>query len=156
MHIKWFPFLSSDFCIFMTFINEIIFRHSLNANESWKIIKNICFFSPSTRTKTKTDFNKQFGSVFRTFNNPTYFSRRLFRFADIYTGHLTNLLNYSTKHTFYPRRWVFLKVLWVNWVNLLIIFIILMNLVVLCINLRIMHKISIFYESIQLSYVSNR
>lgn len=58
------------------------------------------------RNDIKYVFNKQFGSVFRTYHNPTYFSRRLFRFADIYTSNLTNLLNYSVKHTFYPRRGV--------------------------------------------------
>lgn len=40
-------------------------------------------------------FNKQFGSVFRTHHNPTYFSRRLFRFADIYTSNISNLLHYG-------------------------------------------------------------
>ncbi|XP_076262065.1 5' nucleotidase C isoform X1 [Rhynchophorus ferrugineus] len=58
------------------------------------------------RNDIKYVFNKQFGSVFRTYHNPTYFSRRLFRFADIYTSNLTNLLNYSVNHTFYPRRGV--------------------------------------------------
>ncbi|CAM1332795.1 NT5DC3 (predicted) [Pycnogonum litorale] len=56
------------------------------------------------RLKTKHMFNKHFGSMFRTFHTPTYFSRRLFRFSDIYTSSITNLLNYSSKHTFYPRR----------------------------------------------------
>ncbi|XP_013135166.1 PREDICTED: 5'-nucleotidase domain-containing protein 3 [Papilio polytes] len=58
------------------------------------------------RNDTKSVFNKQFGSVFRTYHNPTYFSRRLFRFADIYTSNIRNLLNYSLTHTFYPRRGV--------------------------------------------------
>ncbi|XP_046383432.1 5'-nucleotidase domain-containing protein 3 isoform X2 [Ischnura elegans] len=58
------------------------------------------------RLKTKRLFNKQFGSVFRTYHNPTYFSRRLFRFADIYTSSIANLQNYSIEHTFYPRRGV--------------------------------------------------
>lgn len=58
------------------------------------------------RQDTKKIFNEQFGSVFRTYHNPTYFSRRLFRFADIYTGNITNLMNYSVNHTFYPRRGV--------------------------------------------------
>ena len=56
------------------------------------------------RKRTKTMFNPQFGSLFRTYHNPTYFSRRLHRFADIYTASLTNLLHYSPRHTFYPRR----------------------------------------------------
>jgi len=58
------------------------------------------------RIKMKNIFNPQFGSVFRTYHNPTYFSRRLFRFADVYTSQITNLLHYSVKHTFYPRRGV--------------------------------------------------
>ncbi|KAH8370225.1 hypothetical protein KR093_002684 [Drosophila rubida] len=58
------------------------------------------------RNKTKNVFNEQFGSVFRTYHNPTYFSRRLFRFADIYTSDITNLHKFSTSHTFYPRRGV--------------------------------------------------
>lgn len=58
------------------------------------------------RNDIKNIFNEQFGSVFRTYHNPTYFSRRLFRFADIYTGNITNLLKYSVNHTFYPRRGV--------------------------------------------------
>uniref|UniRef100_A0A8C3LN32 5'-nucleotidase domain containing 2 n=1 Tax=Chrysolophus pictus TaxID=9089 RepID=A0A8C3LN32_CHRPC len=36
------------------------------------------------RSLTKNLFNPQFGSIFRTFHNPTYFSRRLVRFSDIY------------------------------------------------------------------------
>ncbi|KYM90979.1 5'-nucleotidase domain-containing protein 3 [Atta colombica] len=58
------------------------------------------------RNEIKSVFNEQFGSVFRTYHNPTYFSRRLFRFADIYMSSITNLLEYSTSHTFYPRRGV--------------------------------------------------
>ncbi|KAG8035170.1 hypothetical protein G9C98_001660 [Cotesia typhae] len=58
------------------------------------------------RNAIKRVFNKQFGSVFRTYHNPTYFSRRLFRFADIYMSSITNLLYYSNSHTFYPRRGV--------------------------------------------------
>lgn len=60
----------------------------------------------SCRKDTKEMFNTHFGSVFRTHDNPTYFSRRLFRFADVYTSRLTNLNNYSSNHTFFPRRGV--------------------------------------------------
>ncbi|CAG7786513.1 unnamed protein product [Allacma fusca] len=56
------------------------------------------------RKSTKRIFNNQFGSMFRTHMNPTFFSKRLFRFADIYTSSVTNLLKYSVRHTFYPRR----------------------------------------------------
>lgn len=53
---------------------------------------------------TKNFFNTQFGSLFRTDQNPTYFLRRLSRFADIYMASLSCLLNYDVSHTFYPRR----------------------------------------------------
>ena len=56
------------------------------------------------RLKTKSLFNPQFGSIFRTHHNPTYFSRRLFRYSDIYMGSITNLLKYSINHIFCPRR----------------------------------------------------
>ncbi|XP_034032185.1 5'-nucleotidase domain-containing protein 3 [Thalassophryne amazonica] len=56
------------------------------------------------RLQTKDIFNAQFGSLFRTHHNPTYFSRRLSRFADIYMASISCLLNYDLQHTFFPRR----------------------------------------------------
>ncbi|KAL0599972.1 5'-nucleotidase domain-containing protein 2 [Plecturocebus cupreus] len=56
------------------------------------------------RCVTKALFNAQFGSIFRTFHNPTYFSRRLVRFSDLYMASLSCLLNYRVDFTFYPRR----------------------------------------------------
>ncbi|XP_019720748.1 5'-nucleotidase domain-containing protein 2 [Hippocampus comes] len=56
------------------------------------------------RVMTKNLFNPQFGSIFRTCHNPTYFSRRLSRFSDLYMASLSCLLNYDPSHTFYPRR----------------------------------------------------
>lgn len=56
------------------------------------------------RQELKCLSNPMFGSIFRTHQNSTYFSRRLFRFADIYTSKITNLKNYSLNHAFYPRR----------------------------------------------------
>ncbi|XP_058424529.1 5'-nucleotidase domain-containing protein 3 isoform X2 [Diceros bicornis minor] len=56
------------------------------------------------REMTKSFFNAHFGSLFRTDQNPTYFLRRLSRFADIYMASLSCLLNYDVNHTFYPRR----------------------------------------------------
>uniref|UniRef100_A0A8C5F827 5'-nucleotidase domain containing 3 n=1 Tax=Gadus morhua TaxID=8049 RepID=A0A8C5F827_GADMO len=53
---------------------------------------------------SKEIFNSQFGSLFRTYHNPTYFSRRLSRFADIYMPSISCLLNYDFQHTFFPRR----------------------------------------------------
>ncbi|CAL4131879.1 unnamed protein product [Meganyctiphanes norvegica] len=68
--------------------------------QQWKEERNILW-------KTLKDmYNPHFGSVFRTFDNPTYFSRRLFRYADIYTSQISNLCNYKINHTFYPRRGV--------------------------------------------------
>ncbi|XP_053487214.1 5'-nucleotidase domain-containing protein 3 [Ictalurus furcatus] len=56
------------------------------------------------RSQANNMFNSQFGSLFRTYHNPTYFSRRLSRFADIYMASLSCLLSYDLQHTFYPRR----------------------------------------------------
>lgn len=56
------------------------------------------------RCITKALFNAQFGSIFRAFHNPTYFSRRLVRFSDLYMASLSCLLNYRVDFTFYPRR----------------------------------------------------
>ncbi|CAL8296180.1 unnamed protein product [Boreogadus saida] len=56
------------------------------------------------RSQSKEIFNSQFGSLFRTYHNPTYFSRRLSRFADIYMPSISCLLNYDLQHTFFPRR----------------------------------------------------
>uniref|UniRef100_A0A8P4KAK3 5'-nucleotidase domain-containing protein 2 n=1 Tax=Dicentrarchus labrax TaxID=13489 RepID=A0A8P4KAK3_DICLA len=56
------------------------------------------------RVMTKNLFNPQFGSIFRTCHNPTYFSRRLCRFSDLYMTSLSCLLNYDLSYTFYPRR----------------------------------------------------
>nr|XP_053629305.1 5'-nucleotidase domain-containing protein 3-like isoform X2 [Cherax quadricarinatus] len=74
--------------------------------ESRKMIKKWEMERDQLRKKTKAIFNPHFGSVFRTHDNPTYFSRRLFRYADVYTSRLSNLNNYSINHTFYPRRGV--------------------------------------------------
>lgn len=52
----------------------------------------------------KCNFNKQFGSLFRTVHGTSYFSRRLARFADLYTARVDNLLNYSLSQIFYSRR----------------------------------------------------
>lgn len=52
----------------------------------------------------KAMFNSQFGSTFRSYNNPTYFSRKLFRFSDLYMSRVTNLSRYNLEQSFYPRR----------------------------------------------------
>uniref|UniRef100_A0A8C7GND4 5'-nucleotidase domain containing 2 n=1 Tax=Oncorhynchus kisutch TaxID=8019 RepID=A0A8C7GND4_ONCKI len=56
------------------------------------------------RAVTKNLFNPHFGSIFRTCHNPTFFSRRLCRFSDLYMASISCLLNYDLSYTFYPRR----------------------------------------------------
>ncbi|XP_067880489.1 5'-nucleotidase domain-containing protein 2 isoform X5 [Heterodontus francisci] len=56
------------------------------------------------RSFTKNLFNPHFGSIFRTCHNPTYFSRRLCRFSDLYMSSISCLLNYDLRYIFYPRR----------------------------------------------------
>ncbi|XP_012943195.1 5'-nucleotidase domain-containing protein 3 [Aplysia californica] len=75
-----------------------------NSEESKDMIKAWLAERSELRVFTKSLFNPHFGSLFRTYHNPTYFFRRLARFADIYTSNLTNLLRYSTDYTFYPHR----------------------------------------------------
>lgn len=53
---------------------------------------------------SKNSFNRHFGSIFRSYNNPSFFNRRLSRFADIYTSNVTNLLDYPIDSHFIPRR----------------------------------------------------
>lgn len=52
----------------------------------------------------KRRYNPYFGSIFRAHNNPTFFSRRLSRFSDLYTSNVTNLLNYPIDFHFIPKR----------------------------------------------------
>ncbi|KAI7812020.1 putative 5'apos-nucleotidase domain-containing protein 3, partial [Triplophysa rosa] len=73
-------------------------------SESQTVIQQWIDEREDMRLRTKDIFNAQFGSLFRTYHNPTYFSRRLSRFADIYMASLSCLLNYDLQHTFYPRR----------------------------------------------------
>ncbi|CAF2517704.1 unnamed protein product [Rotaria sp. Silwood2] len=56
------------------------------------------------RMKSRDYFNPSFGSIFRTHTVPTYFHRRLARFADVYTSNVCNFLNYSLDYIFFPRR----------------------------------------------------
>lgn len=56
------------------------------------------------RERAKWMFNPYFGSVFRAHNNPSFFSRRLSRFADIYTSNVTNLLDYPVNGQFIAKR----------------------------------------------------
>lgn len=64
--------------------------HPLHFSNKLKCNSNFFHF----RNATKCVFNKQFGSVFRTYHNPTYFSRRLFRFSDIYTSNIATRVHF--------------------------------------------------------------
>ncbi|XP_063288740.1 5'-nucleotidase domain-containing protein 2-like [Pelobates fuscus] len=72
--------------------------------ESQKILKDWMKERNELRAMTKNLFNPQFGSIFRTCHNPTYFSRRLCRFSDVYMASISCLLNYDLNYRFFPRR----------------------------------------------------
>ncbi|MCJ8734975.1 hypothetical protein PDJAM_G00241490 [Pangasius djambal] len=72
--------------------------------ESKKVLQEWLKEREELRAVTKNLFNPQFGSIFRTCHNPTYFSRRLCRFSDLYMASISCLLNYDLSYTFYPRR----------------------------------------------------
>ncbi|KAM8972902.1 5'-nucleotidase domain-containing protein 3 isoform 3-T3 [Pelodytes ibericus] len=72
--------------------------------ESQMILQDWIKERKEMRDLAREIFNPQFGSIFRTDHNPTYFLRRLSRFADIYMESLSCLLNYDLNHTFYPKR----------------------------------------------------
>uniref|UniRef100_A0A0N5C5P2 5'-nucleotidase domain-containing protein 3 n=1 Tax=Strongyloides papillosus TaxID=174720 RepID=A0A0N5C5P2_STREA len=73
-------------------------------NDCAKILTELENERKEARESAKAKFNPQFGSLFRTYNNMTYFSKRLSRLADIYTSRVSNLNNYSDRHSFYARR----------------------------------------------------
>lgn len=56
------------------------------------------------RRKSKHLFNPYFGSMFRTFENPTSFSSRIRRYADLYMSSVENMANYSDDFHFLPVR----------------------------------------------------
>lgn len=70
--------------------------------EDDKTLQNWFQESCKCKENLKAMSNPQFGSPFRTHQNPTLFSRRLARFCDIYTSKLTNLLNYNINTHFFP------------------------------------------------------
>ncbi|XP_073456384.1 5'-nucleotidase domain-containing protein 2-like [Aquarana catesbeiana] len=72
--------------------------------ESQQILQDWMRERQELRAVTKNLFNPQFGSIFRTCHNPTYFSRRLCRFSDLYMASVSCLLNYDLSYIFFPRR----------------------------------------------------
>lgn len=65
--------------------------------QQWKDEKEVL------RKNLKEMYNPYFGSIFRAYENPTYFARRLGRFADIYMSSVVNLLDYPIDYSFYVR-----------------------------------------------------
>jgi hypothetical protein len=56
------------------------------------------------RVKLKVAFNNSFGSVFRTYQNPSFFANKIRKFADIYMSNIANLDRISLNYVFYPSR----------------------------------------------------
>ncbi|KAG1380926.1 hypothetical protein G6F61_003623 [Rhizopus arrhizus] len=56
------------------------------------------------RIELKTAFNRSFGSMFRTYQNPSFFASKIQKFADIYMANVTNLDELSLDYVFYPSR----------------------------------------------------
>ncbi|KAI7901270.1 HAD-superfamily hydrolase [Cokeromyces recurvatus] len=56
------------------------------------------------KIKLKNAFNESFGSLFRTYQNPSYFANKIQRYADIYMSNITNLDHVSVDYVFYPNR----------------------------------------------------
>ncbi|KAI8384966.1 HAD-superfamily hydrolase [Radiomyces spectabilis] len=56
------------------------------------------------RLELKTVFNRSFGSVFRTYQNPSFFANKIRKFADIYMANVTNLEHIPLDYVFYPNR----------------------------------------------------
>jgi HAD superfamily 5'-nucleotidase-like hydrolase len=48
-------------------------------------------------------FNERFGSIFRTDGHPSLFAFAIKRYCDLYMNDVTNLIEYSPSHRFYPR-----------------------------------------------------
>ena len=85
--------------------NDVLVRNShLAAMDASGIRAEFLREREELKVASKSSFNKQFGSIFRSYNNPSFFTRRLSRFADIYTSNVTNLLDYPIDCHFIPRR----------------------------------------------------
>ncbi|XP_030837575.1 5'-nucleotidase domain-containing protein 3 [Strongylocentrotus purpuratus] len=91
--------------IWLNALQDLIEAHQVHESADCKAVVNSWIAEKhQLRMTTKSLFNQQFGSVFRTHHNYSYFTSRLCRFADIYMACVGNLRNYSLTHTFYPRR----------------------------------------------------
>ena len=57
------------------------------------------------RDVLKNLFNKQFGSVFKAYQAPSFFATTIRTFADIYTSRVENLSRVPTNYCFYPEQY---------------------------------------------------
>uniref|UniRef100_A0A0M3I4Q1 5'-nucleotidase domain-containing protein 3 n=2 Tax=Ascaris TaxID=6251 RepID=A0A0M3I4Q1_ASCLU len=89
---------------YLTLLIEEYQKYAGTDNETRRLITDWFDERAVLREQVKVMFNPQFGSLFRTFTNMTFFSRRLNRLSDVYTSRLPNMLKYSDDHTFFPRR----------------------------------------------------
>jgi len=56
------------------------------------------------RDLIKREYNKQFGSIFRTHATRTLFFHRMAKYCDLYTSKVTNMVNYPLNYKFGARR----------------------------------------------------
>nr|XP_039269353.1 5'-nucleotidase domain-containing protein 3-like [Styela clava] len=72
--------------------------------ESRQLVRDWLIERKNVKADLKNVFNKNFGSVFRTSLQGSYFSSRLCRVADIYTSSVMNLCKYGPDKIFFPPR----------------------------------------------------
>lgn len=84
---------------------EMIYKcqyyHGRDRDTILRLLKNRRF---DLRLGLKEVFNKYFGSVFRTHNNPTMFTHSLQQYADLYTCKIENFSDSPLDFSFYPAR----------------------------------------------------
>jgi hypothetical protein len=79
-------------------------RKDYHVNDLDSIISEWREERKQVRIKLKTAFNHSFGSVFRTYQNPSFFANKIRKFADIYMSNVTNLDRIDLDYVFYPNR----------------------------------------------------
>ena len=69
----------------------------------WNLITDLETQLFLVNEEMSSSFHPNFGSVFRTnAGAPTLFALDIRRYVDLYTSHISNVLNYSTSHRFFP------------------------------------------------------
>lgn len=77
---------------------------NIDKNENFKVLREINSEISKLRKFTKSIFNSQFGSVFRTHTSPTTFAFSLQRYSDLYTSKISNFNNYPMEYIFQAQR----------------------------------------------------